>query len=66
MADKREKKRLPIYFNMAEFNRGQSSKRFKEVVEKEATAIVQKNGKPFAVVISYERYKDLYEKGEDI
>lgn len=66
MVSKKEKKRLPLHFNIAEFNRGQSSKRFKEVVENDATAIVQKNGKPFAVVISYERYKDLYEKGEDV
>jgi len=66
LVNKKPKARLPIYFNIAEFNRGQSSKRIKEVAEKDATAIIQKNGKPIAVVISYERYKSLYEKGEDI
>ena len=66
MVDKKAKDRVPIYLNIAELNHGQSSKRIKEVVEKDATGIIQKNGKPLAVVIPYARYKDLYEKGEDI
>lgn len=54
------------HFNIAEFNRGQSSKIIKNLVEEDKTAFIQKNGKPIAVVMSYERYQRLYEEGIDI
>lgn len=62
------KKRLvPMeHFNIGEFNRGQASKLIRGLVQEDKTAFVQKNGKPIAVVISYERYERLLEKGIDI
>ena len=54
------------HFNIAEFNRGQSSKIIKNLVEEDKTAFIQKNGKPIAVVMSYERYQRLYKEGIDI
>ena len=38
------------HLNIAEFNRGQSSKLIKGLVENDNTAFIQKNGKPIAVV----------------
>ncbi len=54
------------HINIAEFNRGQSSKILREISEDDKTAFIQKNGKPLAVVMSYDRYQRLYEKGVDI
>lgn len=54
------------HFNIAEFNRGQSSKIIRNLVEEDKTAFIQKNGKPIAVVMSYERYLRMYEAGIDI
>lgn len=54
------------HFNIAEFNRGQSSKLIRNLVEEDRTAFIQKNGKPIAVVMSYERYLRMYESGIDI
>ena len=54
------------HFNIGEFNRGQSSKIIRTLVEQDNTAFIQKNGKPIAVVMSYERYQRLFEKGIDI
>lgn len=54
------------HLNIAEFNRGQSSKIIRGLVEEDKTAFIQKNGKPIAVVMSYERYQRMYEKGVDI
>ena len=54
------------HFNIGEFNRGQSSKLIRDLVEKDNTAYIQKNGKPIAVVMSYERFQRLYEQGIDI
>mgnify|MGYP001464058803 CR=1 FL=1 len=54
------------HINIAEFNRGQSSRLLKELVAADKTAYIQKNGKPMAVVMSYERYLRLCEKGVDI
>lgn len=54
------------HFNIGEFNRGQSSKLIRDLVSKDNTAYIQKNGKPIAVVMSYERFQRLYEQGIDI
>ncbi|MCL2495538.1 MAG: type II toxin-antitoxin system prevent-host-death family antitoxin [Oscillospiraceae bacterium] len=62
MADKKPK---PImgHLNIAEFNRGQSSKLLRELVEADNTAFIQKNGKPIAVVMSKARYDRLMKEG---
>lgn len=59
-------KTLMEHFNIGEFNRGQSSKLIRDLVSKDNTAYIQKNGKPIAVVMSYERFQRLYEQGIDI
>lgn len=64
--DSKKQKSPMDHFNIAEFNRGQSSKIIKNLVEEDKTAFIQKNGKPIAVVMSYERYQRLYEEGIDI
>ena len=68
MADKKTTPKVPImdHLNIAEFNRGQSSRLLRELVAADKTAYIQKNGKPIAVVMSYERYLRLCEKGVDI
>jgi hypothetical protein len=60
--------KVPImeHLNIAEFNRGQSSRLLKELVDADKSAYIQKNGKPIAVVMSYKRYLRLCEKGVDI
>jgi prevent-host-death family protein len=65
MADKKPK---PImeHLNIAEFNRGQSSRLLRELVAADKTAFIQKNGKPIAVVMSKERYDRLMKEGIDI
>lgn len=47
------------HLNIGEFNRGQSSKLIRGLVEEDKTAFIQKNGKPIAVVMSYERYQRM-------
>ena len=55
MSDKKIK--LPMeHLNIGEFNRGQSSKLIRNLVDHDQAAFIQKNGKPIAVVFSYERY----------
>lgn len=54
------------HFNIGEFNRGQSSKLIRNLTETDKTAFVLKNGKPIAVVLSYERYERLLAAGVDI
>ena len=54
------------HLNIGEFNRGQSSKLIRNLVEKDNTAFILKNGKPIAVVLSYERYERLMQEGIDI
>jgi PHD/YefM family antitoxin component YafN of YafNO toxin-antitoxin module len=68
MADKKAKPIVPImdHLNIAEFNRGQSSRLLRELVEADKTAYIQKNGKPMAVVMSFERYQRLCKEGIDI
>lgn len=65
MSDKRVKTPME-HLNIGEFNRGQSSKLIRGLVEKDKTAFIQKNGKPIAVVMSYERYQRMFEQGLDI
>ena len=65
MSDKRVKSPMEK-LNIAELNRGQSSKLIKGLVENDNTAFIQKNGKPIAVVMSYERYQRMFEQGIDI
>jgi len=59
-------KRLMEHYNIGEFNKGQSSKIIRKLVEEDTAAFVQKNGKPIAVIISYERYQRMFENGIDI
>jgi len=68
VADKKTPPKVPImeHLNIAEFNRGQSSKLLRELVEADKTAYINKNGKPMAVVMSYARYLRLCEGGIDI
>ncbi len=54
------------HFNIGEFNRGQSSKLIRGLVDEDKTAFILKNGKPLAVIFSYERYERLLAKGIDI
>lgn len=54
------------HLNIGEFNRGQSSKLIRGLVEKDSTAFILKNGKPIAVLLSYERYERLLQEGIDI
>lgn len=58
---------LPEYRSVTEFLKGQASRIFKEVNEQDKIVIVNKQNKPQAVVISYERYKRLkQQEGADI
>lgn len=67
MADKKAKPKIPMeHLNIAEFNRGQSSKLIRNLVEEDKAAFINKNGKPMAVVMSKARYDRLMEKGVDI
>ena len=62
-----KKSKVPMeHFNIGEFNRGQSSKLIRGLSENDKTAFVLKNGKPIAVVLSYERYERLLAAGIDI
>lgn len=54
------------HLNIGEFNRGQSSKLIRGLAEKDSTAFILKNGKPVAVLLSYERYERLLQEGIDI
>lgn len=67
MPGNKSKPKEPIeHLNIAEFNRGQSSKLIRDLVAEDKVAFIQKHGKPMAVVISYERYKRLLEREVDI
>lgn len=54
------------HLNITEFNRGQSSKLIKGLVAEDKSAFILKNGKPIAVVLSYERYERLLAAGIDL
>ena len=63
LADVKMKPKIPMeHLNITEFNRGQSSKVIKKLVE----AYINKNGKPIAVIMSNERYERLIAGGIDI
>ncbi len=67
MVEKKAKSKMPMeHLNIAEFNRGQSSKLIRGLVADDKTAFIQKNGKPIAVVMSNARYERLLKKGVDI
>ncbi len=62
-----KKTKAPMeHFNIGEFNKGQASKLIRGLVESDNTGYIQKNGKPIAVVMSYERYERLLNAGVDI
>ena len=56
----------PDYEAITSFRKGQASRIFKEVKERDKVLIVNKQNKPQNVVISYERYLRLREEGADI
>lgn len=61
------KPKIPMeHLNIGEFNRGQSSKLIRKLVEEDKAAYINKNGKPIAVVMSNDRYERLLAKGIDI
>lgn len=65
--DKGKKEKVPMeYFNIGEFNRGQSSKLIRDLSENDKSGFILKNGKPIAVVFSYARYERLLKSGIDI
>lgn len=67
MVGKKMKSKVPMeQLNIAEFNRGQSSKLIRGLVAEDKVAEILKHGKTIAVVLSYERYKRLLERGVDI
>ena len=73
MADVKMRPKIPMeHLNIGEFNRGQSSKLIRKLVEEDKAAYINKNafilknGKPIAVVMSNERYERLLAKGIDI
>ncbi len=67
MADVKVKPKKPMeHLNIGEFNRGQSSKLIRKLVEDDTTAYINKNGKPIAVILSNERYERLLKNGIDI
>jgi hypothetical protein len=67
LARKNEKIAKPIkHLNIAEFNRGQASKQIRGISEADEAALILKNGKPIAALISYACYQRLFEKGIDI
>ncbi len=57
---------IPDYESVTPFLKGQASKIFKEIAEKDKVLIVQRQNKPQNVIISYERYKKLIEEGANI
>ena len=67
MTDNDLKAKTPMeHLNITEFNRGQSSKLIKGLVAEDKSAFILKNGKPIAVVLSYERYERLLAAGIDL
>lgn len=56
----------PDYEAITSFLKGQASRIFREVKDRDKVLIVNKQNKPQNVVISYERYLRLREEGADI
>lgn len=61
---KRKTRVVPDYRAMTDFLRGQASRIFSEVKEQDKVIIVNKQNKPQAVIISYERYVKLKENND--
>lgn len=57
---------IPENHTATEFLRGQASRIFESVAEKDNVVMVNKNSKPQTVIISYDRYCRLKENGADI
>lgn len=57
---------IPEYRSVTEFLRGQASRIFSDIKDKDKVIIVNKQNKPQAVIISYERYIRLKEDNLDI
>mgnify|MGYP002702169657 CR=1 FL=1 len=66
MADEPNKRIVHEPHTATEFLRGQASKIFDEVSKKDKVVTVIKHSKPHTVIISYDRYRRLVEKGADI
>ncbi len=66
MNDNKKIKSPMEHLNIGEFNRGQASKLIRGLSESDKTAFILKNGKPIAVILSYERYERLLAAGVDI
>lgn len=64
--EKRTIKKPMRHYNIAEFNRGQSSKILRGLVSEDDVGFINKNGKPMAILISYERYERLLKMGIDL
>lgn len=62
----RRKEVIPNHHQMTEFLRGQASKIFDDVAKNDEVVLVNKNSKPQNIIISYDRYCRLKEKGADI
>ena len=56
----------PDYEAITSFQKGQASRIFREVKDRDKVLIGNKQNKPQNVVISYERYLRLREEGADI
>lgn len=56
----------PEYEGITSFQKGQASKLFKKVVDKDQVLIVNKQNKPQTVIISYDRYLRLKNQGIDL
>ena len=61
-----KKSKILDYESVTPFLKGQASRIFKDVADKDKVLIVQKQNKPQNVIISYERYKKLKNEGADI
>ena len=46
------------------FNRGQSAKVFKEVVDEDLSACVIRNSEPYVAILKYESYLKLLKKAQ--
>mgnify|MGYP003427928448 FL=1 len=57
---------VPDTHTATEFLKGQASRIFDEIVQKDNVVIVNKHSKPQNVIISYNRYKKLKNEGVDI
>lgn len=66
MAGEPKKRIIPELRTATEFLRGQASKIFDEVSQEDKVVTVVKHNKPHIVIISYDRYRRLIEKGADI